>query len=350
MPVKITSMLLTGILFTSCHTEKKPSEQLAPLFIIIGQSNADGSAFFDPDEDARLKAWYTSNQNPGNIKIWYRSTQIENIADNGLGERARHVIDGKITDVEPGWLDLWYRNENTDGRTAMNMIHGYGTYSTGNGTDCAQGRRGIEGQFGLRFSSQMPDTELYLLKLGASGSFISSWTNDSVDHNWQYFYNHIYRPAINDLLAKGKRPVLAGIWWMQGCADSARDSAYYASNLHRLIERCRTRLGFPDAHFYIGQILAPGESDSIPQGSAGFGPGVRAAQIAVAADTPGVTLIDVSNISMQYEPNFSGYIHFDHAGQNALADSLANHILTEGIDHWARFTSPDSIISTGSKK
>lgn len=334
---------MTDIFFTSCQTPKDTSGQLAPIFIIIGQSNADGSAFFDPDEDALLEAWYNSGQNPGNMKIWYRSTQVENIADNGLGEPARHVIDGKITDVPPGWLNLWYRNENTHGRTAMNMIHGYGTYSTGSGTDCAQGRRGIEGRLGMRLASQMPDTELYLLKLGVSGSFISSWSNDSVDHNWQYFYNNIYRPAIDDLLAKGRRPVLAGIWWMQGCADSARDSAYYAANLHHLIEKCRTRLGFPDAHIYIGQILGPGESDSIPQGSAGFGPGVRAAQTAIAAHTPGVTLIDVSKISMQYEPNFSGYIHFDHAGQNALADSLARHVLSEGIDRWARYTSPDSI-------
>ena len=36
-----------------------------PVLITIGQSNADGSAFFNADEDARLNEWYSSGSNPG---------------------------------------------------------------------------------------------------------------------------------------------------------------------------------------------------------------------------------------------------------------------------------------------
>lgn len=36
------------------------------VFITIGQSNADGSAFADEDEDGRLSAWYDNpDTNPG---------------------------------------------------------------------------------------------------------------------------------------------------------------------------------------------------------------------------------------------------------------------------------------------
>lgn len=80
-----------------------------PVLITIGQSNADGSAFFNADEDARLNEWYSSGNNPGKLKIWYRSSQVQNQASNALNEAARWVIDGAVEDVAQGWLDLWYR-------------------------------------------------------------------------------------------------------------------------------------------------------------------------------------------------------------------------------------------------
>lgn len=38
--------------------------------------NADGSAEFIPEEDARLRAWYDSDYNPKLMKIWYKSSYI----------------------------------------------------------------------------------------------------------------------------------------------------------------------------------------------------------------------------------------------------------------------------------
>lgn len=318
-----------------------------PVLITIGQSNADGSAFFNADEDARLNEWYSSGNNPGKLKIWYRSSQVQNQASNALNEAARWVIDGAVEDVAQGWLDLWYRNENMSGRTAMNMIHSFGTYSTGSDTNCAQGRRGMEGQFGMRFSDAYPDKELYILKLGASGSFISSWANPLDNTNWIYFYENIFKPAIADLLSKGKRPVLAGIWWMQGCADSAQTQEYYGLWLKTLIDKCRKELGFESGKFYIGHILQPGESVEYPKGSAGFGQGVRDAQDAVAASVADVEIIDTRDVTMQYESAFGGYIHFDHAGQNKIGDKLAAKVIADGAENWEKFTTPGNWVRCG---
>lgn len=310
------------------------------VFITLGQSNADGSAMFDAELDAELEQWYTSAANTGKMKIWYRSTCVQNQTSNALGEAARWAVDGTVTDAQPGWMDLWYRNENGLNRTAMNMIHGYGTWSTGTGTDCAQGRRGMEGAFGKAFATALPSSELYVLKLGVSGSFISSWANPADDTNWNYFYEKVFKPAIADLLAKGKRPRLAGIWWMQGCADRDNSEAYYRDALERLVGRVGSDLGFADGKIYAGHIVKPGESTVTPSGSVQFGQGVRDAQDAVAAANPHVVIVDTKDFTMQYEASFGGKVHFDHAGVNAIGEDLAARVIANGADGWAVFSTP----------
>lgn len=307
------------------------------VMIVIGQSNADGSAFANDSIDSEMRRWYESPQNPRTMRIWYRSTVVENQPPDENGESMRHAVDGKIEDAAPGWMELWYRNENRSGRTAMNMIHGYGTYSEGTGPDCAQGRRGMEGAFGRRFATVYPDVPLYIIKLGVSGSSIKTWTDDGADVNWRYFYDKMYRPAIASLLAAGKEPRLAGIWWMQGCGDGFNPQSYYEPRLRKLIDRCRDSLGFESPHIYIGHILAPGESAKYPAGSVQYGPGVRAAQDAVAASTDGVETVDVSDVSFQYEDPFKGYLHFSHEGVNRIADKLFERIEVEGPEGWSCF-------------
>ena len=316
-----------------------PARDVA-LVVILGQSNADGSAFADPALDAEMRQWYVSPANTGRMKIWYRSTEVENQPVNSRGEAPRWVVNGKVCDVAPGWLDLWYRNENVAGRTAMNMIHGFGTYSTG--ADKAQGRRGIEGELGRQFRTAFPDRDLYVLKLGVSGSHISSWADSTDDHNRTYFMENIYRPAIASLTASGRRPRLAAVWWMQGCADSGSSRDYYETRLRHLIERFRRESGFPDAPFYIGHIVAPGESTACPEGSKGYSEAVRAAQDAVAAGMPGVSVVDTSPFPMQYEEGFGGCIHFSHEGVNAIGRELVRRIAADP-DRWVRYVTPGSI-------
>lgn len=314
-----------------------PARDVA-VVVILGQSNADGSAFADSALDAEMQQWYTSPANTGRMKIWYRSTEVENQPLNGRGEAPRWVIDGKECDVAPGWLDLWYRNENSAGRTAMNMIHSFGTYSTGD--DKAQGRRGIEGELGRRFRTAFPDRDLYVLKLGVSGSHISSWADSTDNHNWTYFMHNIYRPAIASLTAAGRQPRLAAVWWMQGCADTDKSREYYESRLRHLIERFRRESGFANAPFYIGHIVAPGENAACPEGSKGYSEAVRAAQDAVAAGMTRVSVVDTSTFPMQYEKPFDGYIHFSHEGVNAIGRELIQFIATDS-DRWAQYV-PDN--------
>lgn len=340
-PIKAClGIAMSLISLIGCASKSEKNVEEVPVFITIGQSNADGSAFFDPNIDAEMKAWYESPANTGKMKMWYKSSQVENQDSNALGERARWAVEGKVEDVEPGWLDLWYRNENEKGRTAMNMIHGYGTYSTCEDGNCAQGRRGMEGNFGRTFATALPESELYLLKLGVSGSFISSWANPLDDTNWNFFYENVYKPAITDLIDQGKRPVLAGVWWMQGCADSSRSKEYYEESLLRLVDRIHNDLGFADGKIYVGHIVKPGESEVTPTGSTQYGQGVREAQDAVAEAVESVEIVDTKDFSFQYEANFNGYLHYDHAGVNAIGEELANRVIAEGKDNWTKFSTP----------
>ncbi len=305
-----------------------------PVFITIGQSNADGSAFRDTVIDNDMKAWYCSAANPRKMKIWYRSCKIQNQPPDSRGIPQRWVVDGDTTDASPGWMDLWYRNENADGRTAMNMIHGYGTYSTGTGTDCAQGRRGMEGEFGRIFQTAYPDSELYILKLGASGSSIATWADDDDSHNWNYFYRNIYLPAIKSLLSQGKRPRLAGIWWMQGCADQNESQQYYEARLEKLLQRLRSDLGFDRIKLYIGLVVKPGENPDYPDASVQYGDGVRAAQQHLAARNNDIEIVSTSHITFQNEPYLGGHLHYDHAGVNAIGRELAKRVIAAGPGSW----------------
>lgn len=309
-----------------------------PVFITIGQSNADGTANFNEEEDARLRAWYDSGKNPGLMKIWYRSCYIKTSESatlcpcyDGTGEQV---------DAGPGWMDLWYRNENTFGRTAMNMHSHYGTWSTGEGNyNYAQNKRGMEGEFGMRYQTAYPDKDLYIIKLGCGGSPIQSWTSDN-NHNWEYFYRNMFLPAMNDLLAKGKKPRLAGVWWMQGCKDRNNTEEYYRTRLTELISKIRMDLGFPDAHIYIGHIVKPGENPDYPNSSKQFGQSVRNAQDAVTDPAnehyiPGTEIIDGRDC-----PFDADNLHWAHKGVNMIGGKIAERVIAAGPENWATFTTP----------
>lgn len=303
------------------------------VWITIGQSNADGSAYADSAIDAEMEKWYDSESNPGKMRIWYRSSKIVNQTDAPVDKAARWVFDDSV-DAPAGWMDLWYRNENNKGRTAMNMIHSYGTRSVGGERWTAQGRRGMEGEFGRKFSEAFPDRELYVIKLGASGSSIASWADPRDNHNWNYFFDNIYRPAIDSLLASGKRPRLAGIWWMQGCGDAGREKAYYEKQLTRLVDKLRGQTGFEKAKIYVGRIVEPGQSVNSSTASTQFGRGVREAQYAVARSLPDVEIIVTDDCPFQDDN-----LHFNHEGVNRIGDKLAaKAILNEPV--WAQFSTP----------
>lgn len=311
------------------------------VFITLGQSNADGSAFAESKIDSEMSTWYENSPLAKNLKIWYSPTQVRNDTDF-KNRRACHVVDGAERDMPSGWMDLWYKNDNKNGRTAMNMIHGAGTYS-----EEAAGRRGIEGQLGRRLAEAFPQRKFAFIKLGVSGSGIDTWANNRDDTNWRYFMDSLYTPAMTSLLDKGYRPRLAGVWWMQGEADRAGDSISYASAMERLIRRLRSETGFPYAKIFIGTIPAPGESDVNPKGSSGYSDAVRQAQIAVVGKADDVSLINTSDKPMQVEKIFPWPVHFSHAGINRIADQIADSIISSGLAAQSRFEMPGKWGSEG---
>ena len=330
MKLPLTLLSLAAAVVPAMANQPAVQDEDVAVMVIIGQSNADGSAFSDPAIDKQMWEWYTTTPQAENLNIWYRSTQVIN-EPNALGQVARHVMEGKVRDAAPGWMKLWYRNNNVAGRTAMNMIHGTGTYS-----DVAQMRRGIEGRLGQRFVEAYPGRELYVIKLGVSGSGIDTWANRKDDTNWKFFADSVYAPAIQSLLSQGKRPRMAGVWWMQGCADDSMSEVDYRARLDTLVNRLDSRLGFGKVPVYIGAIPAPGAS-ATPEGSVGFSPAVEAAKLAVAASRPNVTVIPTESAPMQYEEMFKGKIHFNHEGVNRIADILMDSIQKRGPQSWAPF-------------
>lgn len=323
--------------WSGLHTHAREITSVAdetPIFITLGQSNADGYGIANAEEDARLKAWYDSESNPGLMKMWYRSTYLNTNLNSFCW-----AFEGTTTDVEPGWLNLWYRNENTAGRTAMNMHSLNGTWSNGASTSDAINRRGMEGQFGMRYQQAYPTKELYMIKLGCAGSAIDTWTHTD-NHNWEYFYEKMFKPAMEDLLRQGKKPRLAGVWWMQGCKDRANSKEYYVARLTELINNIRTDLGFADAKIYIGHIVKPGENANNPTASVQFGQTVRDAQDAVTTPGNEYYVANTEIIDASDSPFESDNLHWTHVGQNRIGDKIANRVIAEGPEKWASFSMP----------
>lgn len=300
-----------------------------PVFITIGQSNADGTAPCDATEDARLRSWYVSSSNPRKMKMWYHSCYLD-------FSKKCWVFDGtgNQVDHQPGWLNLWYRNENFNGRTAMQMLGDSGTWSQN-----AQNRRGMEGQFGMKFQTAFPEKELYVIKLGAGGSAISTWTSDD-NHNWEFFYNNFYLPAMNDLLAKGKKPRLAGVWWMQGCSDQYNSREYYRSRLTELITKIRTATGFENAPVYIGYIVKPGENPAYPNASTCYAQNVRDAQNDVTTPGSANYIPGTYIINGKDQPFASDNLHWNHVGVNGIGDLISERVIAAGPEGWASFSTP----------
>lgn len=307
------------------YTDEKIIEDVA-VWITIGQSNADGSAIADETEDANLKSWYESYSGD-NLRIWYRASETNRQSDGSF-----LVFDGSVEDAEPGWMKLWYKNDNRAGRTSMNIISQ--SWSTDDSYWSAAGRRGMEGAFGRTFVDSLPDKKLYIIKLGVSGSSIDSWADEMNNHNWDYFYNKIYRPAMNNILDSGKRPCLAGIWWMQGCADEGRSKEYYTTRLARLVDKLRNDTGFRDAPIYIGEIQAPEENSESPFGSKRYSKTIRESQNEVAELYDNVSVISTSTYPLQ-----SDSVHFSHKGIDMIGHDLALRAINS-IDSWSHFSTP----------
>lgn len=183
------------------------TEQEMPVFITIGQSNADGWGCpwdYDYDElgaynDQRfsdkmgpaIKAFYDSN--PVNLKMFF----------NALKGQAM-TADATVPENNNTWMNLNYQSDLASGKVTMTSRQGLGT-----GTDAAKYARSMEAPLGYWWSNGVLNgasaktVPLYMVKAAAGGSAIASWTGNG--QNWTYFKDNVYKPAIEKLIAEGKK-------------------------------------------------------------------------------------------------------------------------------------------------
>ena len=108
--------------------------------------------------------------------------------------------------------------------------------------------------------------------------------------------------------------------------------------LKTLIEKCRERLGFPDAHIYIGHIVKPGESVTNPTASVQFGQGVRDAQDAIVNPADENFIPNVSIIDAKDSPFDKDNLHWGHVGINQIGRKIAGEVISAGNrGEWAVF-------------
>lgn len=317
---KLLSFLFAFLFATAMFAAKE-----VPVIIILGQSNADGSAgigSWSPsiegatlaERDVSLGFESFVNNNPDHkMKMWHR-----NVRCNPQGWTNPIVLDA-VELGTPGWRYLSYKTELAKNRSAMN-INADNWY--GSGADLNQ--RGIEGGLMLEWGTiKGVESELYVLKLGVQGSNIGSWATVADETNWVYFRDKIAKEAFTDLIKQGKTPVIAGIWWMQGESDKGKTTAYYQNCLSELIEKCSTQLGFNTPPFYIGQI---------PLTSGSYDANIRKAQQNLITENPGHVFFSLTDGLAFGDID----VHFSYLSYSTIGKNLADAVIANSAN-WGAF-------------
>jgi hypothetical protein len=110
---------------------------------------------------------------------------------------------------------------------------------------------GPEVSFGYRLHQLLPNDDIYLVKLGVSGTNLAAdWNPDAPGATYTTFKTTA-AAAIQNLTAAGKSPTVAGMIWMQGESDALNNgspnaAAAYAANLTNFIGTLRDKQKFAD--------------------------------------------------------------------------------------------------------
>ncbi|MEG1643674.1 MAG: sialate O-acetylesterase, partial [Bacteroidales bacterium] len=298
-----------------------------PVIIILGQSNADGSAgigSWSPSIEGATLAQrdvslgfegFVANNPDYKMKMWHR-----NVRCNPNGWR-NPVVRDAVNLGTPGWKYLSYKTELAKNRSAMSI--GSDDWN-GSGVDLNQ--RGIEGGLMLEWGTvKGTKSELYVLKVGVQGSYIGSWTTVADETNWIYFRDKIAKEAFTDLLKQGKTPVLAGVWWMQGESDKGATTEYYQNCLGELINKCATQLGFTAPPFYIGQIAV---------GTGSYDANIRRAQQNLIDANPNNVFFSVTDGLAMGDPD---KVHFTYQSYSTIGKNLADAVIGNSAK-WGEFS------------
>jgi hypothetical protein len=175
---------------------------------------------------------------------------------------------------------------------------------------------GPELSFGARLHELMPNDDIYLVKLGVSSTNLAVDWNPSGTGGPEYdLFKARVVAAMQNLIASGKNPTIAGMIWMQGEDDAAGGDASagaYAQNLTNLVTTVRST--FPNAtnmKFVTGRITTA-FGDATDNGL------VRSAQENVSDLVGNASWVNTDDLEWAY------YGHYGTQGQIDLGTRFAD--------------------------
>jgi len=165
------------------------------------------------------------------------------------------------------------------------------------------------------------------------------WSSNSTGEGYDLLISNVLA-AQSNLIAAGKTPRIAGLFWMQGESDgksgvgSGRygpppqpaSANAYATNLTDFIASVRTDLSTAEMPFFIGEInigddpsfTSPVSDYNTKFGTWDYTSTIQAAQAAVANADPLSYLIETDQFSLGND-----FLHFNQAGQLDLGEAFA---------------------------
>ncbi len=222
-----------------------------------------------------------------------------------------------------------------------------GDSSSGNAFSTLQpllGTFGPELSIGRTLADALPE-EIVIVKVTVGGVPLverpswPDWSSNSSSEGYDLLIDNVLA-AQSNLLAAGKTPRIAGLFWMQGESDgkSSGNGGYYGpppqpasanayeTNLTDFIASVRTDLNAAEMPFFIGEINIgddPSITTPVSDYNTSFGewdytPTIQAAQAAVADADPLSYLIETDSFGL-----LSDYLHFNQSGQVGLGEAFA---------------------------
>jgi hypothetical protein len=159
-----------------------------------------------------------------------------------------------------------------------------------------------------------PNDSIYLVKYGVTSTSLGGdWNPNAADMCYATF-KALATAAVNDLRSKNLSPVIAGMIWMQGEADStdADMAVAYAANLTGFIATVRRDFATSDMPFVVGRILDRGNVGSDT---------VRVALETVPGQVGHASWIDTDDLQLAYAG------HYGTQGQLLLGERFANEFI-----------------------
>lgn len=211
---------------------------------------------------------------------------------------------GLPTTLQSAQSDVLFFHNSTGGGVPTNTLT---SLAPGSGTDF-----GPEVSFGRSLADARPDLNIALIKYARGGTDLADDWDPNTGPNYAAFASTVAN-GIAAIEAAGHTPVISGMLWMQGEADSnsGTNAAAYEANLTAFIAAVRDAYG-DDLPFVMGEIRRLNANDET----------VADAQQAVADADALTVLIDTGDLTWKGPAD----VHLDAAGQIALGERYAASI------------------------